>query len=145
MFRGIVGRTILKGLLFLVIASALVCPCGVFPQETASPGTDFPQSQPITQMLRAVETGNAELLIDCFTTKAKTDLLTKYGKEQLLDIHREMFVILRLYPFKTEDFTFLYKPRDGSFGRIVYYYKGEKVKNAGSRVRLEDGAWKIVE
>jgi hypothetical protein len=145
MLRGIDGRAMLKSIIFLVITVTLVFSHSASPQETISPGTDFPQSQSIIQMLRAVEAGDAELLINCFTVRAKADLLSKYGKEKLLDIHRQLFMILHLYPFKTEDFAFVYKPRDSSSGRIVYYYKGEKVKNAGSPVRLEDGEWRIEE
>jgi hypothetical protein len=135
----------LKSILFLVIAAALAFPQTTSSQAIAPPGIDFPQAQPVLQMLRAVEAGDAELLINSYTVKAKADLASKYGKEQLLDIHRQLFVIFHLYPFKAEDFTFAYRPTDSSSGRIAYYHRGEKVKNAGSRVRLEEGEWKIAE
>jgi hypothetical protein len=135
----------LKGILFLVIAAVLAFPHSASSQASTEPGVAFPQAQPVLQMLRAVEAGDTELLIDSFTVKAKANLLSKYGKEQLLDIHRQLFIILHLYPFKTEDFTFIYRPIDGTSGRIFYYHRGEKVKDAGSCVRLEEGKWKLEE
>jgi hypothetical protein len=117
-----------------VIAAVLAFPHIAFSQASVEPGFAFPQAEPVLQMLRAVEAGDRELLIDSFTVKAKADLLLKYGKEEMLDIHRQLFTILRLYPFKTEDFTFTYSPIDGISGRILYYHKGEKVKDTGSRV-----------
>jgi hypothetical protein len=138
-------KKMLKRIAFLLVAAVLAFPPGASSQTGSQPGTDFPQAQPILQMLRAVEAGDAEGLINCYAAKAKESLVAKYGKEQLLDFHRQLFVIIHLYPFKTENFTFAYRPRNGSSGRIAYYYNGEKVKNTGSVVRLEGGEWKIEE
>jgi hypothetical protein len=138
-------RIILKGMAFLVVTALLAFPHIAFSQTGLAPGTDFPQAQPVLKMLRAVEIGDVEGLINCYTAKAKESLAAKYGKGQLLDIHRQLFIILQTYPFKTEDFSFTYRPIDSGSGRIDYYHKGGKVKNAGSRVRLEDGEWKLEE
>ena len=136
-----------KAILVTMASAMLLCSMQAVSQSQIETGTEIPQIQPIRQFLKAVETGDVELLLDCYTERIRTEVLSEVGKEGLVKIYREAYAQDNFYPFKADDLQLVFEwHRDSTTVGYVYYYRKDKPKEKGyKRVDLENGKWKMGE